>query len=233
MTSKPLLTLTLITALLVHAPAFAQTKIEQAPPPVAEEKPLAPTINKNDGRPEGMPDIMEKPDQSWLDYRGYQPSEADLTRQHITNAEVLQWAQEATADVLSFTPESYFSQTLEAQRHFTPKGFEAYMNYLKSSGLENKISKDRFSASGVMNGNPIVTKSGAFGDAYRWLVKLPLLISFFEPSQQTENTAELAGNAKINLYIQITRVKANKKAAFNEDLKDHFIRIENWTVKAE
>lgn len=208
-------------------PAPAQQPQGEAPVQGAQTAPAAPVPSGEAAARGGTP--------AWMNFHGYGSREENIGTQHVTNSEILTWSQQTAVELLSFTPDTYAAQFEKNREYFTPAGYTAYDSYLQQSGLSQRIIQQRQSASAVVNGNATIVRAGQFGrPEYRWLVSMPVVVSFFRPSEKTEDAATLISNGSFELYLQVVRVPRDKDS-FNSggetDMDNIGVAVENWIVK--
>ena len=190
---KLLVIILLITGLSVPFPASAE------PQPVpAKSKPKLP---------------------SWLEYKNPYVGEKDnISKAHRTTEEIASWAQQATADSLSFNKADYKSKLKSFKKYFVQEGWQFYASYLKETKLINMVVDDGYTVSTIVNNFPEITNHGASGGVYHWIVKMPITISFFNTNAQ--GNPKIVASGKYLLYLDMGRVANDGIAIMNWDMRD-------------
>lgn len=160
-----------------------------------------------------------KPD--WMAYKNpYAGEENQITNPNRTSEEIVTWAQQTAADVLSFGPADYKDKLAAFKKYFVPEGWQLYAAYLKSAKLINKVTEENYSVGAIVTNPPEIVKQGATNGAYRWVVSVPVTISLFVTDPAGKTVLESSG--KHTLLVDIARV---------ENGDDSGIAIDSWHVE--
>jgi hypothetical protein len=77
----------------------------------------------------------------------------------------------------------------------------------------------------ISDGEGIVTKDGAIGGTYHWLVQIPLMTSFYKTSMKEVDKAATAQSQNLVVQVQVGRVQ-------QKDSNDIGLIIERWHVSS-
>lgn len=101
-----------------------------------------------------------------------------LPSSHQSFKNVTSWLIDAITALYTFDFLTYDKSVGESSFYFTEKGYQKYIEALKSSGVPSAVIKDRLIASIVPTSDPIVVSTGnQFGVNY-WRFYVPVLISY-------------------------------------------------------
>ena len=87
------------------------------------------------------------------------------------------------------------------------------------------IQDGRFHVRSYVNQQPLLLNEGVVNDRYRWLFRVPVIISYMDKNMATYKGGDAELTQKATLNIQIGRIKA--------DDKPDGLQIEQWSGKVE
>jgi len=170
-------------------------------------------------------------DDSWMEYRNpYVNEQGNLANPHRTTDEILALGREMATDALSFRPEEMDKppegekNKLENLRaHFSDNAWKEYMQYMRDSRFLDMVYRNRYNASTIADGDIILINSGPVAGSYRWVIQVPLLITFHQINRVGEILPVTTG--RFRLTIQIGRTK--------EDAGKDGMQIDSWEMSQE
>jgi hypothetical protein len=161
-----------------------------------------------------------RPPPAWLQYKNpYSGEENDISNPHRTTDEVTAWAQETSADVLSFGPRDYKEKLGGFKKYFVPAGWQLYAAYIKDTKLLDMVTAQGYSVGAIVSNSPDIVNHGPAGGVYHWIVRVPLTLSFFV--SDAEGNARTAASGKYILYMDIARVATGG---------DSGVAVHNWRM---
>ena len=164
------------------------------------------------------------PTSDWTQYKSpYAGEQNSLANPNRTNAEISAWTQKAVASALSFSPEDINQKIAEAKKLFVASGWTEYAAYVKQAQLVERVRNQKLNLATIMNGDVNVIGADVVGGTYHWLVRAPVMVTFFTVDAVTKEQKP-AGTGKFTLTLQIGRVDKN--------LGDNGIAIEGWKIEA-
>ena len=162
------------------------------------------------------------PPPAWLDYKPtYTGEESDISNPHRTAEEITTWAQQAAADVLSFSQADYADKMNGFKKYFVQQGWQLYTAYLKDTKVINMVGDGGYSVGAIVDEVPEIVNQGASGGAYHWIMRMPITISFFKKDPVTGET-KAGASGKFFLFLDVLRVA--------EGGGDNGIAITNWRI---
>lgn len=198
---------TAIAAMLYLTPFMAQ----------AQEPPMDSLTPEQSAPPVTPP----PPKPAWMEYKNpYVGEQNDLSNPNRSTEEIMSWTRDMTTNALTFTPEELNEKIAGLQKNFSKPGWVDYQVYMKDSRFIEMIGQKRYNASTIVDGDMVIKASGPMAGAYRWVVEVPLLVTFHEVNRAGVSMPVTSGNFR--LKIQIGRVG-------KEEGKDG-MKIDSWQM---
>lgn len=164
----------------------------------------APPVNAPAAAPPPAAASAATPD--WMEYKNpYSGEQNDLSNPNRTTDEILSTAERLAVDSLTFSPLKLADNLQEAKKRFTQQGWIDYGTFLRESKLYDMVRLERYGIATIVNGNSMIMTKGAVAGAYRWLVDLPLMVTFIQKDAQGQEKSVNGGNFR--LVVQIGRAK--------------------------
>lgn len=111
-----------------------------------------------------------------------------LNMPNVSQAALLQWANTAVVSVNSYDFFNYRDQLQKASEYFTPDGWQAYLNELKSSRNLNAVIEKKLVVSAVATRAPNIVRSGVIDGTYAWTVQMPILVTYQSASEYSQQS---------------------------------------------
>lgn len=151
--------------------------------------------------------------------------DVELSKPHRLSKDIGNWLMTATGEAMNFEAGSADQQINSYSQNFDAVGRNQYIQFLREQKVLNVIQDGRFNVRSYVNGQPLLLNEGVVNDRYRWLFRVPVVVSYLDKDMKSYdgNDARLVQKADIN--IQIGRIKAEDKA--------DGLQIEQWNGKME
>lgn len=131
----------------------------------------------------------------------------DLSRQHLSAAEIGRSLPGGIADVLTFNKDNYKETVERARFYFTPNGYNQYLQFLNTAGIEQMLIAQNLQAGAYAEQDPLVLTHGVFDNAYKWVYEVPVTISFTRNDAQGYDAGDIIPqNRRFLLRAQLARV---------------------------
>lgn len=218
------------------APATADAQEGQGQAvPLSEQQgrnPLDPVQNSDPSVEASKPDWLKKAKDNDPTLRDGVP----LEKPHLTPREVREWASNAVADVLNFSFTDFAERQKTYPKYFSSQGWEQYQEYMRKSRMEEVINSYKYDVSGVVVNIPYIAREEARQGVYRWLVEVPVMMSYLDEKQQSELAKDrLPLTDDLLVTIEIARVPTPKltdeERAKRSMMDSMDVVIHTWTVK--
>ena len=166
------------------------------------QAPAAPTTNQ-------QAPAVEAPKPAWMNYKNSYTGGGRIDTPHITDTEIVSWAQNAVSDMFALSPETYAGKLKEFKiNYFAKSGWKKYAQFMKDSGTLEMLSKNNYSVAAIVRHDPSIINEKSIEDKYHWVLKMDTSISFSVVTSKEETRTVKTGN--YILYIDIERVAEDK-----------------------
>lgn len=133
-----------------------------------------------------------------LDKNSIKPIPVTLPFAHQSFKNITSWLNDAIIASYTFDFVNFYKNVGNAEFYYTPDGYQAYIQALKSSGLEKDIIGKKLIASIVPLKNPALLTSGYYSTGEFWKFSVPVLINYSGGTNKPYNNKYL---------IEVTVVK--------------------------
>jgi len=97
---------------------------------------------------------------------------------NMSTSSLMSWVAQATTEVMTFGFHDYQTRFQKSARHFTRHGWEGFTNALQKSKIVESVIASSQVVTAKPKSAPILIQEGVFGGKYRWVVDLPLQVSY-------------------------------------------------------
>lgn len=154
---------------------------------------------------------------------------------HLTPREVREWASNAVADLLNFSYRDFTERQGTFAKYFTDRGHKHYKAYLDQARMEEVIDNYRYDVTGVVVNVPYIAEEKSVGGYYRWLVEVPVMMSYLEEGQEALSADRPPLTDDLLVTVEIARVpkpKLTDEEFENQSMMDSMnVAIHSWQVK--
>ncbi len=93
-------------------------------------------------------------------------------------AELMSWVAQSTADIMTFGFHDYQQRLQDSSKYFTRRGWETFTQALQKSKIIDSVVETRQVINAQPLSAPILIQQGVFNGRYRWMVEMPLQLSY-------------------------------------------------------
>ncbi len=111
-----------------------------------------------------------------------------LSQPNLNDAAIVSWAARAASDVMTFGFHDYKRRLQESSKHFTRRGWQSFSGALKASRILESIENKQQVVTAAPKQAPIIISQGVVNNVYRWVVELPIIVTYQSGSQKDSNT---------------------------------------------
>ena len=101
-----------------------------------------------------------------------------LDQPNLGRAALMSWVAQAATEVMTFGFHDYQRRLQEASRHFTRRGWESFTTALQQSRIIEAVEQQQQVLTSAPKSAPVLVSEGVFEGKYRWVVELPLLVTY-------------------------------------------------------
>ncbi len=122
----------------------------------------------------------------------------------VTQDYVLQWAELVARSAYTLDFGTYESQLQKTSQYFTPEGWQAFNEALKTSSLLDTVINEKLAVSVVVNGPAVMINRYIRHGRFTWEIQMPLLMSY--------TSANMTKKKQIYVSMTVTRVPELEEA---------------------
>jgi hypothetical protein len=213
------LTVTILSSsLLFPASVYAQAKSEPLPPEKTLQAPF-PTNAPATAPKSALMDIYDSANGSATTNN----SDVNLAIAHRNEQEIIEWATDIVTQALTINLSTYDADFKKIEPFFAPFALKEYQDYLAKVNMVSVLSSNSFRLQAISDSMGVVIKDGEIAGAYRWLVQVPLMASYYKINTQRVDKNTNIQSKKMVVQVQIGRVVPKT----NTDIG---LVIERWSV---
>jgi intracellular multiplication protein IcmL len=101
-----------------------------------------------------------------------------LDKESISQSALMSWVAQAASETMTFGYHDYQRRLQQSSRHFTRRGWESFTTALQKSRIIESITATQQVVTAEPRSAPILKQRGVFNGKYRWIVDLPLRVSY-------------------------------------------------------
>lgn len=121
-----------------------------------------------------------------------------LDQPNMTTPALMSWVAQAATDVMTFGFHDYQRRLQDASQHFTRHGWESFTSALAKSRIIEGVEQAQQVVTAAPRSAPVLTQEGVINGRYRWVVELPLMVTYRAGNQnRTDN---------LNVQIAVERM---------------------------
>lgn len=114
-----------------------------------------------------------------------------LDQPNMSPAALMSWVSQAATEVMTFGFHDYQRRLQEASRHFTRRGWESFTTALQRSRIIESVETLQQVVTATPRSAPVLLQEGVFNGRYRWVVRLPLTVTFKSGSRTQSSNLEI------------------------------------------
>lgn len=119
-----------------------------------------------------------------------------LDQPNMSPAELMSWVATAATEVMTFGYHDYQRRLQFSSRHFTRRGWESFTNALQRVRIIDSVQQLQQVVTAAPRSAPILVQQGVLNGKYRWLIKMPLQVSYKSGTQSRTD------NIMLNLVVE-------------------------------
>jgi intracellular multiplication protein IcmL len=128
-----------------------------------------------------------------------------LNEPNMNDAAIVSWSARAGSDVMTFGFHDYQRRLQEASTYFTRRGWQSFSEALERSRVMEGVQQAQRVVTAAPKSAPVIVQQGLVDGIYRWVVELPLVVTYQSGTAQQSDT--------INVQLVIVRVSTLDSAS--------------------
>ena len=101
-----------------------------------------------------------------------------LNLPNMNTSALMSWVAQSSTEIMTFGFHDYQRRMQQSSRHFTRHGWESFTNALQKSRIIESIEANQQVVTAQPRSAPVLIQEGVFNGKYRWVVDLPLTVSY-------------------------------------------------------
>lgn len=101
-----------------------------------------------------------------------------LSQPNLSTPALMSWVAQASTEVMTFGFNDYRRRLQESSRNFTRRGWESFTQALQRSRIIEMVETNQQVVTAAPQGAPILESEGVVQGQYRWVVQLPLTLTY-------------------------------------------------------
>lgn len=114
-----------------------------------------------------------------------------LDQPNMSSAALLSWVSQSATEVMTFGFHDYQRRLQDSSRHFTRRGWESFTTALQRSRIIESVESLQQVVTAAPRSAPVLIQEGIFNGRYRWVVRLPLTVTFRSGNNSTSSNLEV------------------------------------------
>lgn len=123
-----------------------------------------------------------------------------LSSPNMKDSDVSVWVTNAITSALSFDYVKYREQIQDAQKYFTPNGWDGFQQMLQGPHLLEQVTDNHLIMTISPTQAPTLLSAGTEGNLFTWRFSIPMVIKFYTNNPQ----AESSGISDHPVIVQVT-----------------------------
>ncbi len=116
---------------------------------------------------------------------------APLDQPNISTAALMSWVSQAATETMTFGFHDYQRRLQDASRHFTRRGWESFTTALQRSRIIESVESLQQVVTATPRSAPVLLQQGIFNGRYRWIVRLPMTVTFTSGNKTNSTNLEV------------------------------------------
>ncbi len=121
-----------------------------------------------------------------------------LNEPNMNDAALISWVARASSDIMTFGFHDYQRRLQESSSYFTRRGWQTFSEALQRSRIMETVEKSQQVVTASPKAAPTIIQQGLANGIYRWVVQLPMVVTYQSGSAQQTDT--------LNVQVVVVRV---------------------------
>jgi len=149
-----------------------------------------------------------------------------LEQPHRVSSEIAEWIMTVGAEAMNFEAGNLDAQVEGRGALFDTTGQNQFIAFLNEKNIAKVVNDGRYNVRSYVDKTPLLLNEGVVNDRYRWLFRVPVVVSYMEKNMKSYKNAAPVIVQKATLNVQIGRVASSAD-------KPDGLQIEQWSGTVE
>lgn len=118
-------------------------------------------------------------------------ADVPLDQAKLDDKQIGEWVKGAAADAMTFDYANHEARLQLSSRHFTKVGWETFDAAMKRSRVLDAVTAQSQTVTAEASGEPVIVQEGSLGGKYRWIVQMPLVVTYKTPDNKRSEKLQL------------------------------------------
>ncbi len=114
-----------------------------------------------------------------------------LNESNMTDAAIVSWAARSGSDIMTFGFHDHQKRLQETSIYFTRRGWQSFTEALEKSRIIQGVEQNQQVVTAAPQRAPVIVQQGLVAGIYRWIVTVPLVVTYQSGTAQSSNTLEV------------------------------------------
>lgn len=151
----------------------------------------------------------------------------ELNLPHRSPEQIGDWLTTIVTQAMSIEPDTYAEKSKSFLPNFLPYAQQEYQTYLSSNQVLETLRTNNMKVNAFAEGRPSLIQEGVLDGTYRWLFRVPVMLTYYDRSTTTlkgrdHGKAASQQTQRVLINIQVGRVPVSQNI--------ESMIIERWSV---
>ncbi len=118
-----------------------------------------------------------------------------LGQPNLNDAAIVSWSARAASEIMTFGFHDYQRRLQESSTYFTRRGWQSFTEALDRARIIEAVEENQQIVTAAPQQAPVIIQQGLVNGIYRWIVELPLIVTYQAGAAQQSN------NVKVRMII--------------------------------
>lgn len=114
-----------------------------------------------------------------------------LGQPNLNDAAIVSWSARAASEIMTFGFHDYQRRLQESSTYFTRRGWQSFTEALDRARIIEAVEKNQQIVTSAPQQAPVIIQQGLVNGIYRWIVELPLIVTYQSGGAQQSNVVRV------------------------------------------
>ncbi len=114
-----------------------------------------------------------------------------LGQPNLNDAALVSWSARAASEIMTFGFHDYQRRLQESSTYFTRRGWQSFTEALDRARIIETVEQNQQIVTAAPQQAPVIIQQGLINGIYRWVVELPLIVTYQSGSSQQSDVIKV------------------------------------------